>query len=183
LREAYTSYPILAFYRCQREEDSWLSSLTAILDAAALVESCFTDGPPWQRALAHQARLTGEMGQVTLAGLSRGLAAPKADPRTPHRLPPEKWLRLHADLVSHGVTLPAPDDPRAWSRFQVARARYEPYVVGLAARIRIDLGTWWIPGRHDDGDAIADASSEESTQDMYLAVLNAHAAPGEAPRN
>ena len=37
LMESHLSYPILAFYRSQHEQQSWLAGLTTILDVAALI--------------------------------------------------------------------------------------------------------------------------------------------------
>ena len=37
LLESHLSYPVLAFFRSQHDNQSWIAALTAILDACALV--------------------------------------------------------------------------------------------------------------------------------------------------
>src|SRR5262249_57799774 len=37
LMESHLSYPVLAYFRSQHDNQSWIASLTAILDACALV--------------------------------------------------------------------------------------------------------------------------------------------------
>src|SRR5215471_10805862 len=50
--ESHLSYPVLAYYRSQHSNQSWLSALTTILDVSALVMTG-VDGAP-----VHQAKLT-----------------------------------------------------------------------------------------------------------------------------
>ena len=38
LLESYLSYPVLAFYRSQHDDQSWLCALCAVMDACALIE-------------------------------------------------------------------------------------------------------------------------------------------------
>src|SRR5215813_12604538 len=49
LLESHLSYPILAYYRSQHQEQSWLAGLTTILDVAALL-LVGMDGAPTRRA-------------------------------------------------------------------------------------------------------------------------------------
>src|SRR5499427_5139569 len=69
LLESHLSYPILAFYRSQHQEQSWLGGLTTILDAAALLLAGI-DGAPTRRT-----RLTFAMARHAAADLSHVLGA------------------------------------------------------------------------------------------------------------
>jgi hypothetical protein len=77
LLESHLSYPLLAYYRSQHEQQSWLAGLTTILDVAALIRwglRAHRPGPdgwrsPWRHAAAD------------LAAFSRGHKPPT--PRLP----------------------------------------------------------------------------------------------------
>src|SRR5215475_6721463 len=69
LLESHLSYPILAYYRSQHQEQSWLAGLTTILDVAALL-LVGIDGAPTRRA-----RLAFAMARHAAADLSRILGA------------------------------------------------------------------------------------------------------------
>src|SRR2546430_1298987 len=43
LMESHLSYPVLAFFRSQHDNQSWIAALTAILDGCALVKVAITD--------------------------------------------------------------------------------------------------------------------------------------------
>jgi len=47
LLESHLSYPLLAYYRFQHEEQSWLAGLTTILDVAALIIVGMEGVPTW----------------------------------------------------------------------------------------------------------------------------------------
>src|SRR5258708_15854861 len=40
LLESHLAYPVLAYYRSQHEEQSWVAALTMIMDVCALVLAC-----------------------------------------------------------------------------------------------------------------------------------------------
>ena len=65
LLESHLSYPVLAYYRSQHSNQSWLGALTMILDASALA-IVGIDG-----ISAHQARLTFAMARHTVVDLSQ----------------------------------------------------------------------------------------------------------------
>src|SRR6202007_1946785 len=43
LMESHLSYPVLAFFRSQHDNQSWIAALTAILDSCALVKAGIQD--------------------------------------------------------------------------------------------------------------------------------------------
>src|SRR5205085_1149766 len=70
--EAYLSYPILAYYRSQHDEQSWLMSLTCILDTCSLITLGFEDdgSKPWAKRLYFQAKATFAMGRHVIVALA-----------------------------------------------------------------------------------------------------------------
>src|SRR5206468_10595476 len=69
LLESHLSYPLLAYYRSQHAEQSWLAGLTTILDVAALL-LVGMDGAP-----TRPARLAFAMARHAAADLSHVLGA------------------------------------------------------------------------------------------------------------
>ena len=55
LLESHLSFPVLSYYRSQHDNQSWLSSLTAVLDACAIYISLFKDRNLFQ-AVARSSR-------------------------------------------------------------------------------------------------------------------------------
>jgi hypothetical protein len=142
LMESHLSYPVLAFFRSQHDNQSWLGALTAILDTSALVMiAC-------DRGTARQARLTFAMARHAVVDLSQVLGvAPAKRPRS--RLEPEEWARLEPLL---GPLACDSSDRAAWSR-ELSRLRgmYEPFVTGLGEYLRVGLPPWAAPtGRADN---------------------------------
>jgi Ion channel len=133
--ESHLSYPVLSFYRSQHDNQSWLSALTTVLDASALV-IVGVEG-----ALARQARLTFAMARHAVVDLAQVLHTPPQPP-TPDRLPADAFLSLRRDLAASDVVL---DDPNAATRLAELRALYEAYVNALAVRLLFRLPVWTIP--------------------------------------
>jgi hypothetical protein len=70
LLESHLSYPALAYFRSQHDNQSWLAALTVILDACTLVLAGIDDVP------THQARLTFAIARHAAVDLSQILNAP-----------------------------------------------------------------------------------------------------------
>src|SRR2546430_7960790 len=51
LLESHLSYPSIAYFRSQHSRQSWVSALTAVLDAAALVKVGIEGVPTWRAHL------------------------------------------------------------------------------------------------------------------------------------
>ena len=136
LLEAYLSYPILAFYRSQHEDESWLSTLTAILDACVLIEADFQGDFAWQKQLRWQAHLTFAMARHAVVDLSQVIFAPPKAP-TQDRLPPPLWEKLCRILEEAGA--PLCRDEAAQKILTERRKQYEPYVTILAERLYLTL--------------------------------------------
>jgi voltage-gated potassium channel Kch len=63
--DSHLSYPLLAFFRSTHDNQSWISALGAVLDAAALILTVIEDGPrgPAYFLQAVGTHLVGDLGQ------------------------------------------------------------------------------------------------------------------------
>ncbi|MGZ3636216.1 MAG: potassium channel family protein [Ktedonobacterales bacterium] len=131
--ESHLSYPTLAFFRSQHDNQSWVSSLTVILDACALV-MVGLDGIP-----AQQARLTFAIARHAAVDLSQVLGThPIKD--LPNRLPPEELARLRSALAA--ANIPLRDGKEMDAKLVKLRHMYEPYVSALAELLYTPLPAW-----------------------------------------
>lgn len=137
LLESHLSYPILSYFRSQHERQSWLATLTLILDTCSLLLVGLEDdhGP----FPAQQARLTFAIARHTVGDLAQVLNAPPIAEMT-DRLPDETLEQARALLTERGLWL----RPGAGAARQLAalRALYEPNVVALARHVRLTLPGW-----------------------------------------
>ena len=133
LLESHLSYPVLAYFRSQHDNQSWIGSLTAILDTCSLTIAGI-DG-----ACAKQAELTFAIARHAVVDLCQIFSA---TPRAPHedRLPAEKLEKLRAKLAQHGTKLAS--SPEANQKLAELRHMYEPYVFALANRLNQTLPPW-----------------------------------------
>jgi hypothetical protein len=115
---------VLSYYRSQHDNQSWVSSLTAILDTCAIMIALVKDQNVFQ------AELTFAMARH--ASVDLGLVF-KAQPIVSEvdRLPPERLQRLREQLLAAGFAL---NDATADARLTDLRGMYEPFVNALAAR-------------------------------------------------
>jgi hypothetical protein len=133
LLESHLSYPVLAYYRSQHDNQSWISSLTAILDTCSLLMIRL------ENAYSHQTELTFAIARHAVVDLSQVFGSP---PRPlPHeRLPDNELARLRNVLAKHGLRLN--DGAAAAARLAELRALYEPYVYSLAHYLEVELPPW-----------------------------------------
>jgi hypothetical protein len=136
LLESHISFPVLAFYRSQHDNQSWVAALTTILDACALVIACVENGP------LRDARLTFAMARHAVADMNNVLRR-KPLPPTPDRLPHEELARLRQMLELSGVTLKTSD--AAERQLTELRAMYEGHVNALAEFLVMPLPRWLPP--------------------------------------
>ncbi len=133
LLETHISYPILAFFRSQHDNQSWVGALTTILDACALVIAVVEGAP------ARAASLTFAIARHAVVDLSSVLNTPPHPPEA-DRLPPEDLGRLRVLLREAGMSVRG--DEGAARGLAELRAMYEPYVTGLSRRLLMDLPVW-----------------------------------------
>ncbi|HKV26573.1 MAG TPA: potassium channel family protein [Candidatus Acidoferrum sp.] len=133
LMESHLSYPVLAFFRSQHDNQSWIASLTAILDTCALLMVGV------EEACEKQAERTFAIARHAVADLSQVFGtAPRALPQD--RLPAEELRRIRDILAEHGLKLRDGEEPDR--RLRELRAMYEPYVHALAGYLRQTLPPW-----------------------------------------
>ena len=117
--QSHLSHPVLSFYRAQHWGQSWLVSLTTLLDSCALL---IVGG---EGLAAEQARLTYRMGLHLLKDLTDALGL-AVDPQAPGRLTEADVPALIAALEASAIPL----DDRAAQDGAAPPAR--PAVRGLS---------------------------------------------------
>jgi hypothetical protein len=133
LMESHLSYPVLAFFRSQHDNQSWIASLAAILDTCALV-IIGVEG-----ACEKQAELTFAIARHAVVDLSQVFgSAPKA--LLQERLAPEQLRHIRGILAQHGMKLQ--DGEEADRRLAELRNMYEPYLFALASYLNQALPPW-----------------------------------------
>ncbi len=137
LMESHLSYPVLAYFRSQHDNQSWIASLTAILDTCALV-IVGIDG-----ACERQAELTFAIARHAVVDLSQVfLTAPQPLPHD--RLPVQDLRHIREILAQHGMKLR--DSEEADRKLTELRRMYEPYIHALASYLNQSLPPW-IPSK------------------------------------
>src|SRR6266850_3334454 len=133
LMESHLSYPVLAYFRSQHDNQSWIASLTAILDTCSLV-MVGVDG-----ACEKQAELTFAIARHAVVDLSQVFGtAPKPLPHD--RLPAQDLRQIRDILAQHGMKLH--DGAEADSKLDTLRKMYEPYIYALANHLSQTLPPW-----------------------------------------
>ena len=137
LMESHLSYPVLAYFRSQHDNQSWIAALAAILDTCALLKVGVDD------ACQRQAELTFAIARHAAVDLSQVFKTPpRALPQ--NRLPAEDLRRIRDFLAQHGVKLQ--DGPEADRKLTDFRNMYEPYLYALAEYLKLSLPPW-IPAK------------------------------------
>jgi hypothetical protein len=132
LMESQLSYPMLAFYRSQHDNQSWLATLTTIMDSCALVMVGFKGVRTFRARLAFSTarQVVVEMGRVFQLGVAVA---------GENRLTAEKFERLQLELQLAGLEF-AVDDAEA--KLTAFRQTYEPFLNALARYLVLDLPDW-----------------------------------------
>lgn len=133
LMESHISYPVLAGFRSQHGNESWVAALTMVLDGCALILTGVDGVRP------RQAWLTFAMARHVAVDLCQVLDTPPHLPAT-DRLPQEDLRRLRAILRVAGVLLATGDE--ADRRLTELRQSYEPYMAALADGLLLTLPRW-----------------------------------------
>src|SRR5262245_8140041 len=115
--ESHLSYPVLCYFRSQHDNQSWLASLVAILDACALITVGVEGIDPFQ------ARLTFAIGRHALVDLCQNFHL-RPEPETTPRLSAETLRELRAWLRQADV--PLKDDAEADQRLTELTEMYMP---------------------------------------------------------
>ncbi len=133
LMESHLSYPVLAYFRSQHDNQSWIASLTAILDTCALLKVGI------EGACERQADLTFAIARHAVVDLSQVFGTePKPLPH--ERLTAADLRRIRDTLAQHGLKLL--DGEEADRKLEALRHMYEPYIYALATYLNQTLPPW-----------------------------------------
>ena len=141
LMESHLSYPVLAYFRSQHNNQSWLAALTAILDTSALV-MVGVEG-----ACKRQAELTFAIARHAVVDLAQVFGTPPTVAET-DRLTAFDRTRLRELLASAGLKLH--DDNVVAEKLNQLRRSYEPYVQSLSQYLALSLPPWFVASVHKD---------------------------------
>jgi hypothetical protein len=133
LLESHLSYPMLAYYRSQHHDQSWLAALTAIMDCCALILVGLEDLPPLQ------ARMTFTMARQVLVEMTQSFGVPPSRYTGGDRLDHATFLRLEGELAETGFKWNTPDPEELLAAL---RATYEPLLDGLASYLLLPVQGW-----------------------------------------
>jgi hypothetical protein len=135
LLETHLSYPVLAYFRSQHTNQSWLAALTAILDACAVIMAYINEGPK------RQAHLTFAMARHAVADLAQIFSSSRQPTVAPDRLPPSELTTLRNILAKAGIALE--NDLAAEHNLRQLRQMYEPQVQRLSEYLLMTLPPWF----------------------------------------
>jgi hypothetical protein len=147
LLESHLSYPMLAYYRSQHEEQSWVAALTMIMDTCALIIAC-NRCTPLDEALVEQATYTFAIARHAAADLAQvfqpAQRAAMKHTLTTSRLPSDDHQRLRdalqgAGMMRGGVETTDPTFGKFMRELEALRLLYEPYLAGLATYFLMEL--------------------------------------------
>lgn len=133
LLQSHLSYPMLAYYRSQHPNQSWLGALTVVVDVSALA-MLGTEGD-----LKRQAEFTFAAGRHALVHIASVF---RARPHGHHvdRLSSEYFSRL-CDAISADDT-PLRSERISEPELRKLRATYEPYANALGAYLLMAIPHW-----------------------------------------
>jgi hypothetical protein len=132
LMESHLAYPMLAYFRSQHTNQSWIAALTSIIDASALAVLA-SDGD-----LKRQSELTFAMGRHALVDLANIFKTPPEE--KDNRLSREVFLQLRS-VIAAGNTALQPEF-LSEDRLNDLREMYEPYANALGQHFLMALPPW-----------------------------------------
>ncbi len=133
LMESHLSYPVLCFFRSQHNNQSWLASLSTVLDTCSLVMVGIDGMAKWQ------AQLTFKMARHAIVDIAQifNTSPLKHDAE---RLSDQDLARLRSILSDSGVMISS--EPGDDGTLLDLRAMYEPYVEVLSRYLMMPLPGW-----------------------------------------
>ena len=148
--QSHLSHPVLCFYRAQHYGQSWLVSLTIVLDTCSLL-IVGGEGP-----VREQARLTYRMGLLLLADLASALELAMPT-RVDSRLNEADLPALRAALSSDGIALRL--GPAEGTELLRINYRYDAYLHAMSRWLMITLPPWIPPAE--------DVSTEQGLENTH----------------
>lgn len=128
--ESHLSYPLLAYFRSPHDNTSWVTSLGAVLDGAALVLSCFEEE---HQGAAHTMYVTGIHAVEDLWYFF-------GQPERRSEIERREFDEVFHDLESAGIPLRPPGE--AWERFVKIREEYGARLNALAVMLAAPPAQW-----------------------------------------
>ena len=151
--ESHTSYPSLLFFRSPRPQNSWVVSIIAIMDAAALTLAVDPDGSP------KESRMCLRMGFTCLRDIAQvSRISYDADPSPDEdiQLPRSEFDAAVARLEEIGYPITRSLDD-AWAHFKGWRINYESTGYALAQLVDAPPARWTGPRRLFRGESLEPA--------------------------
>jgi hypothetical protein len=148
--ESHTSYPSLLYLRSPRARNSWVVSLIAVMDAAALTLAIDPKGAPIE------ARMCVRMGFTCLRDIAQVTGIPfdpDPDPDQPITLPFEEFEAACAHLREIGYPTSRPFE-EAWPQFRGWRVNYEDVAYALASALNAPPARWTGPRQIFRGESL-----------------------------
>jgi hypothetical protein len=173
LLESHLSYPLLCYFRSQHNNQSWLSALTAILDASALLISGIRDTE------ARQAQLTFAMARHALVDLAQNFSLQPIN-NAADRLPPESYQALYDLLCQSGVSVCR--DNLSSQRLHEMRTLYEGYAEALSCYLFMPLPQWIADHPHKDNWMTVAKLRAQTESANPPSAANEPAVPGDLAR-
>jgi hypothetical protein len=133
LLESQISYPVLAFFRSQHSNQSWLAALTTMLDVTSLILTGIEGVHPGQ------AKLTFAMARHAAVDLAQVVNA-RHDPTTADRLPEAEFEGVREALAAVGLRLRS--DQMGRDKLTKLRSMYEAYVHSIGRNLVLTLPPW-----------------------------------------
>jgi len=169
LLESHLSYPVLAYYRSQHENQSWIAALTAVLDTSAFIMAGLDGG------CRQQAEQTFAMARHAAVDLALIFKTPPS-PFEGDRLSIDDLSSLREVLVESGLHLLEAGEIAV--RLDTLRQLYEPYLHSLSAYLRMAVPPWVPPpGRKDNWETSAWDDTSSNSLDKYRKI-NKHFGAG-----
>lgn len=149
--DSHLAFPLLPFFRSSHDNQSWISAMGAVLDAATLVISTVERAPRDEKLAVGSAHMVYRLGchaVVDLSNYFRLRLPPKLRPYaggTPHPgVENHEWLAARRALQKAGFTLKPADE--SWQDFSQKRAAYAWQLNNLA-KLFAAVPTQWIGDR------------------------------------
>jgi hypothetical protein len=145
--ESHSSYPMLVHFRSPAPLRSWIVSLLAVMDAAALHASF----NPSQSTI--EARLCIRMGFLALREIATAVGIaynPDPLPSDPIELTYEEYLGAYHRLAERGYEMEVSPE-EAWPHFRGWRVNYESIAYAIADYVVAPPGPWSGPRQHLPG--------------------------------
>jgi len=130
--ESHLAYPILVYFRSSHDNEAWLNSFGAVMDAALLVLTSIEGGP---RGSAH---LTYKVGVHLMEDLGWFFGYHGADGDVGIEL--EEYQAACAQLRAAGYTVNM--TPEGWEKFSTLRMKYASIINRMARWLAIPPAPW-----------------------------------------